>query len=264
MENNSTENFLSKASEIGKIIVNKCLDKGININTQKLQKLLILIQLECIKDSGYPLFSEKIVFLEDNAIIREVDEEFRKYGICFSKTLEEKLVLLYSEIEYIDNILNKFARLSSFDLNCLCLSKRKCLEEKGLVSDKTCDIYRLSDKTMNSINNIFEDKLGMSYEEFDKLDFDEQQGLIKENRETNKTSKSDYVRVMVGSGEHSTFINVKRGERVMLDDGTFIIAGETPEKSEEKINEKLDKIINESNTGKSKILSLFKKINRRF
>ena len=259
MINNDNNIFLSKASEIGKIIVNKCLSKGIHINTQKLEKLLILIQLECIKDSGYPLFSEKVVFLEDNATIREVDEEFRKYGICFSEFLEEKIILLYSEIEYIDNILNQFANLSSFDLNCLCLSQKEYLEENGLVLDKTSELYRLSDKTINSINNIFEDKLGMSYEEFDKLDFDEQQGLIKENRETNKTSKSDYVRVMVGSGEHSTFINVRRGERVMLADGTFIIAGESPEESEEKINEKLDNIINESNTGKSKILSLFKK-----
>ena len=37
-----SDKLMCKASEIGKIIINKCLNKGVFINTQKLQKLLVL------------------------------------------------------------------------------------------------------------------------------------------------------------------------------------------------------------------------------
>ena len=50
---------LSKASEIGKIIVNKCLDRGIEINTQKLHKLLENINISANQE-------ENILFALDN------------------------------------------------------------------------------------------------------------------------------------------------------------------------------------------------------
>lgn len=115
--------FLCKASEIGKIIVNKCLDKGIEINTQKLHKLLVLVQAECIKDSGFPLFSESIEIWECGVVIKEVDEDFRAYGVSFYEHLDEKIVLLHSEIEYINNILGQYGKLSSYDLNQICLNQ---------------------------------------------------------------------------------------------------------------------------------------------
>ena len=53
-----------------------------------------------------------------------------------------------------------------------------------------------------------------------------------------KKSKIKNVKVMIGSGEHSMFINVPKGKKVMLEDGTFIRAGIT---SEEARNEFLEK-----------------------
>lgn len=113
--------YLCKASEIGKIVVNKCLKMGIKINTQKLEKLLVLIQSKCIEDSGLPLFGEDILIWDCGVIIKEVDGDFREYSIEFDKYLNEKIVLLNSEKKYINDVLEKYGNLAACDLNKLCL-----------------------------------------------------------------------------------------------------------------------------------------------
>ena len=116
--------FMCKASEIGKIIVNKCLQNGIEINTQKLQKLLVLVQIECIKDSGFPLFSEDIRIWDCGVAIKEVDEDFRQFGTQFTTEFNENIVLLDSEMQYIDNIINTYGSLTASQLNALPINQK--------------------------------------------------------------------------------------------------------------------------------------------
>lgn len=73
---------------------------------------------------------------------------------------------------------------------------------------------------------------------------------------TKKANKKD-VLVMIGSGEYSTFIKVKKGEGVMINNGTIIEAGLTPDKSKQKLDDQLDDIFY------SKPVALVKKISRR-
>ncbi len=58
-----------------------------------------------------------------------------------------------------------------------------------------------------------------------------------------RKSKIKNVRVMIGSGEHSMFITVPKGKKVMLEDGTFIRAGITSEEAKNEFLEKENKII---------------------
>lgn len=111
--------IMCKASEIGKIVINKCLKLDLDINTQKLQKLLVLIQIECIEQSGYPFFSEDIRIWDCGVAIKEVDEDFRANGTKFSKEDKQKenLVLLDSEQKYIDTILEQYGNLTAIELN---------------------------------------------------------------------------------------------------------------------------------------------------
>lgn len=83
--------------------------------------------------------------------------------------------------------------------------------------------------------------LGISYDEFDKLDFDEQQKIIRQYHKRNSKSKDRSSFVMIGSGEHSCFVE----------------AGLTPEEERIKLDDKLDDIIY------SKPIALVKKIARR-
>ena len=65
---------------------------------------------------------------------------------------------------------------------------------------------------------------------------------------------------MLGSGEHSTFIKVKNGEKIMIGSGEhscFVEAGLTLEEERIRLDDKLDDVIY------SKPIALVKKIVRR-
>lgn len=114
----------------------------------------------------------------------------------------------------------------------------------------------MNDETRKIIDETINRELGMSYDEFESLDFDEQQRLVEKNRR-NKKSKSDDITVMIGSGEHSIFVKMKCGERYMLDDGTFVIAGDTPEQSRNILDDMIDDAIY------SKPVAFVKKLKRK-
>ena len=62
---------------------------------------------------------------------------------------------------------------------------------------------------------------------------------------------------MIGSGEDSIFVLKKRGERYMLSDGTFVIAGDTPEESKNRLEDKIEDAIY------SKPVAFVKKLRRK-
>lgn len=86
--------------------------------------------------------------------------------------------------------------------------------------------------------STIERMLGISYEEFDALDFDEQQELIRLNKK-GKTKDASSLPVMIGSGEHSCFVET----------------GLTPEESRQRLDKKFDELF-----GKSGIKEGFAKI----
>lgn len=140
------------------------------------------------------------------------------------------------------------------------------LINKRIGYKKQFDIYDINSiinaitykKTALEIAKDFlEKELEIPYQEFDKLDCDEQHKILQAHKKILKSTKKDEVIMMIGSGEHSTFIKVKKGERVMLSGGTFVEAGLTPEESKRRLDDKLDDMIY------SKPVALVKKISRR-
>ncbi len=140
------------------------------------------------------------------------------------------------------------------------------LINKRIGYKKQFDIYDINSiinaitykKTALEIAKDFlEKELGIPYQEFDKLDCDEQHKILQAHKKILKSTKKDEVITMIGSGEHSTFIKVKKGERVMLSGGIFVEAGLTPEESKRRLDDKLDDMIY------SKPVALVKKISRR-
>ena len=115
----------------------------------------------------------------------------------------------------------------------------------------------MNNEVRDHLNESIKRELGITYDEFELLDFDEQQRLIEKNRQKKKKNKDDYVRVMIGSGEDSIFVRKKRGERYMLSDGTFVIAGDTSEESRQRLEDRLDDAIY------SKTVAFVKKLSRK-
>ena len=106
------------------------------------------------------------------------------------------------------------------------------------------------------MNNLFLEKLGITYSEFEELDFDVQQELLKKIRISRKKS-DDKVRVMIGSGENATFITVPKGTKVMLNDGTMYEAGITIEEEQRRLEKRMNKVLKK--TPLEKIKSIVKK-----
>lgn len=116
---NNGGKIMCKAAEVGKIVVNKCLSANLSINTQKLQKLLVLMQVECIKQSGKPLFKEDVRVWSCGVAIKEVDNEFSCFGEGFTQKLNENIALLEIENSCVDSIINQYGNMDFFELNAL-------------------------------------------------------------------------------------------------------------------------------------------------
>lgn len=117
----------------------------------------------------------------------------------------------------------------------------------------------LDEEVRKSIDSSLYRELGMTYEQFERLSFDEQQRILAQRRQKRK-QRADNVTVMIGSGDSSSFIKAKRGQKVMIgtgDHACFIRAGISPE---ERLQEFEDRI---SDTIHSKPVSLIKKMTRR-
>ncbi len=120
------DRIYSKAGEVGKIVVNKCLKKGISINTIKLEKLLVLMQIECIKLSKKPLFKEDIEVWDCGPMIMQVDREFIGGAIEITEPYDEYIALLDAENMAVNNILRMYGEKDAFQLNKVSSMKKLC------------------------------------------------------------------------------------------------------------------------------------------
>lgn len=121
-------------------------------------------------------------------------------------------------------------------------------------------MYELKPETKQHIKETIERELGVPYEVFIELDFDDQQKLIKKHKKKKKRNNQDEVIMMIGEGEHSIFTKVKKGELVMIGSGEhsiFVKAGVTPEEEKQELDDKLDDVLY------SKPVAFVKKIQRR-
>ena len=121
-----------------------------------------------------------------------------------------------------------------------------------------CDEMDLRKETLDRISKTIEEALGLTYEEFSSLDFDQQQKILAQYRKKHKDKNpEELVNVMIGYGEHSSFIKVKKGETVMIRYGNMIEAGLTLEESKRRLEDKIDDIVY------SKPVAFVKKLKRK-
>ena len=98
-----------------------------------------------------------------------------------------------------------------------------------------------SDKTIkDNVNEILLNTIGMSYDEYEQLDFDEQQKVMTEYHKR-RQNKSKITTVMIGSGASSLFIRVKKEKKILTTNG-YYIAGETLEDNKERWENSIKKI----------------------
>ena len=192
--------------------------------------------------------------------------ENKKIGELITKTLDDVfksktfkcsmylLKYIYDKDEkYFDKFIQIFRKLKTEEQMLVMCNVRANLIEQGKLKEQ-----KEENKIVEGTNRTLIRELGMPYDIFEQLDFDEQQKLIKNNRrKKRKKSNRDMVTVMIGSGEDAIFVKKKRGERYMLADGTFVRAGDTPEESRARLEDRLDDAIY------NKPVAFVKKLSRR-
>ena len=119
-------------------------------------------------------------------------------------------------------------------------------------------MFELSDNVKSSINRKVLNAYGMTLEEFEELDFDEQQIIVSHYRKKMNTKKQ-YL-TMIGNGENAIFLHRQEGDRVMLFDGTMVRVGNTPEDARESLNKRIDEIMTDDESFVKKIKIKIKRI----
>ena len=103
-----TNNWMCKASEVSKVIINKCLSRGFSLTAPKLQKLLVVMQGKCLSEHDKELFKEEVLAWSCGVAVKEVNSDFKNYDFKNSKGLQAYVVLLDYEDKIIDEVLDKF------------------------------------------------------------------------------------------------------------------------------------------------------------
>ncbi len=107
-----------KASEIGKLVINKCIDRQIPLTNIKLQKLLIIMQGVMIASHNRILFKENLTNSIYGLSIQEVSNDFSQDKNFVEKYMNY-IVPLEKEVKIIDRVLTKYGHLDSFELKTL-------------------------------------------------------------------------------------------------------------------------------------------------
>ena len=112
---------LCEVCEKGKIVINKCLDKGYSINTAKLEKLLILMQGTMLEKYNKPLFRQDVVAVDAGLVVKKLSQQLllyeEKIGEGFAEKIGIYIAILQTEEHVMDEIIDKYGMLDFFELN---------------------------------------------------------------------------------------------------------------------------------------------------
>lgn len=108
---------MCKACELGKYVINKCLEKQQSINTAKLQKLLVMMQCKHLAKYGQPLFPENIVTWKCGVAIQEVNNDFKKYALGCKEKQEVFIAILNSEETIINQVIEEYGDKTAVAIN---------------------------------------------------------------------------------------------------------------------------------------------------
>lgn len=101
---------------IGEVIVNEALDRGIEINTSKLMKLLYFMQKLHLRKYGKPMFTDEVTATINGPYIQNIDNYFIKGRLGFDSRLEKSIILQDSHEDVSNFVLDKYGNLTPSEL----------------------------------------------------------------------------------------------------------------------------------------------------
>lgn len=104
------------AKELGKYMVNCCLEKDLPIDLSKLQKLLYLAQKKCIHEYNTPMFNADFVAWRCGPALTEVYCNLREGFMSFSQKYPDAIIPLSRDKQIINDILEQYGHKTTNDL----------------------------------------------------------------------------------------------------------------------------------------------------
>lgn len=95
----------------------------------------------------------------------------------------------------------------------------------------------LNDETKKIQNQFFINTFGMTYDEFDLLDFDKQEELIEKYHKEHSQTQRTYGEVAFGSGDNLMLVKYPKGTKILTSNG-YVVAGETIDEYKQKMQKK--------------------------
>ena len=159
-----------------------------------------------------------------NKMVEKKNNREYVFLLCVYVLGEEKAL---SSCNLVDDFHIKYNFNSNKDLMISMINKE--LESENCIDDRKNTIKDNVSSTLLSI-------IGMTYDEFEKLDFEKQRLLISEYHKKHP-DKDKQTLVMIGGGDESIFMSVPKGKKILTPNGYFI-AGETLEENKKRFEEK--------------------------
>ena len=111
---------MCKAIELGRIVINNCLEHNYLLNTSKLQKLLYFMQKEFVRTNGVnpPLFEEAILATDCGPSIQEIRDYYFKYHMEFTQNDKQPIYipLLDKEKVVVNRIIEMYGNETPLDM----------------------------------------------------------------------------------------------------------------------------------------------------
>ena len=124
--------IMSLTCEKGKLVVNRCFDRGYQINTLKLEKLLLLMNVYMMASYQKSFFESPIESSKNGLRIPIIYKSFKEFGEKFDQKIVEYISLLDLEDIAVENVLDGYGQMDVFELDNL-----KCLKEMNNILLKT-------------------------------------------------------------------------------------------------------------------------------
>lgn len=101
---------------IAKEVVNECINRGIKINTSKLNKLLYFMQRLHLEKYNKPMFTNTIIATHNGPSITDLWDFFPEGILGFEKKYEKEITLLMSHDDVAEEILELYGDYSPNEL----------------------------------------------------------------------------------------------------------------------------------------------------
>ena len=137
-------------------MVNLCIEKGIKLNANKLENLMILFKCEMLANNNRHAFTENVEYRGGRLTLKSIQQDYQGRVEDFNEKLWELIHLYALEKHVMEGVIDRFGGLSSHQLESLkpmqqmlqhCKKKKIILVPESLI----CQLFAKESDSENEV-----------------------------------------------------------------------------------------------------------------